>query len=237
MRHPLEQYERDRTALKHFLIGRRYTEALSALGIAERWHVGVRKDKVTPELHHQVWVVFNFLNTPIDGLTDDDEQSAIAALLDHDVVEDYPVTYEYLAQHGLRPRTISLVKGLTKVDGETQDEMLERLLGDWLLPILKGCDRDNNVMTMQGAFKLEKMKSYCKETREVILVLLKRAGRLYPEHNRSYVALAAGIKKQLRIYEGFIAALEEKEAEIAALKQQAEAMQLQLSAKGRLAAK
>jgi hypothetical protein len=209
MRSPQQaQYERDYTALKHYLIGRDYTEALRALGIAVRWHVGFRKDKVTPQLHHQVWVCFNFLNAPIKGLTPVLEQRALSALLCHDTVEDHPVTFADLRKKRLSKLTVELVKGLTKVEGETDEQFFERLLSHWLLPILKACDRDNNVMTMQGAFAIPKMKAYILETRKYILVLLKKAGNLYPEHHRAYSALAAGIKKQLRIYEGFIASAE-----------------------------
>ena len=101
MRSLQAQYERDFTALKHYLIGRDYTEALRAMGIAVRWHVGFRKDKVTPQLHHQVWVCFNFLNVPIKGLTLMMEERAISALLCHDTVEDHPITPRRPAQRWL----------------------------------------------------------------------------------------------------------------------------------------
>lgn len=211
MRTPQAQFERDRTALKHYLIGRDYTEALIALGIAERWHVGVRKDKVTPELHHQISACFNFLNTPIVGLTKHREQAGLAALLLHDVCEDYDVTEADLRKASISLFVIRLVKGMTKVPGETSEALIERLLEEWMLPILKGCDRDNNVLTMQGAFSLEKMKAYIEETKQLILPLLKKATRIYPAHTRPYAALATGIKKQLRIYEGFIAMLDNKD--------------------------
>lgn len=210
-RTPQAQYERDFTALKHYLIGRGYHEALKALGIAVRWHVGFRKDKVTPQLHHQVWVCFNFLNTPIPGLTRKQEERALSAILLHDVVEDHPVTYADLIEQAISEETVELVRGMTKVNGESDDEFFERLLKHWLLAIMKACDRDNNVMTMQGAFAIPKMKSYIKETRDYILVLLKKASNLFPDYHRSYSALATGIKKQLRIYEGFIAATEAAE--------------------------
>lgn len=212
MRQPQAQFERDRTALKHYMIGRGFSESLAALGIAERWHVGFRKDKVTPELHHQISGCFNFHNTPIKGLTKQLEQAAYTAFLLHDVLEDYDVTVADLKKAGISDFSISLVEALTKVKGETDEEFFERLLCHWLVPILKGCDRDNNVLTMQGAFTLPKMKAYIEETRKYILPLLKKAGRIFPAHTRSYSALASGIKKQLRIYEGFIAALEENEA-------------------------
>lgn len=224
MRTPQAQYERDFTALKHYLIGREYTEALRALGIAVRWHVGYRKDKVTPQLHHQVWVCFNFLNAPIKGLTPAMEERALSALLCHDTVEDHPVTLDDLRQAGLKPMTVGFVEGLTKVPGETDEGFFERLLAHWMLPILKACDRDNNVMTMQGAFAIPKMKAYIEETRKYILVLLKKASNLFPEHHRTYSALATGIKKQLRIYEGFIAAAEETEETLSGIDKQMAAL-------------
>lgn len=224
MRSPQAQYERDFTALKHYLIGREYTESLRALGIAVRWHVGFRKDKVTPQLHHQVWVCFNFLNAPIKGLTPALEQRALSALLCHDTVEDHPITFADLRKKRLSKLTVELIKGLTKVEGETDDQFFERLLSHWLLPILKACDRDNNVMTMQGAFAIPKMKAYIEETRKYILVLLKKASNLYPEHHRSYSALATGIKKQLRIYEGFITAAEATDQQLGNLQDRLDQM-------------
>lgn len=220
MRTPQAQYERDFTALKHYLIGRGYHEALKALGIAVRWHIGYRKDKVTPQLHHQVWVCFNFLNAPIPGLTRKQEERALAAILLHDVVEDHPVTYADLIAEAISEETVELVKGMTKVKDETDKEFFERLLKHWLLAIIKACDRDNNIMTMHGAFAIPKMKAYIKETRDYILLLLKKASNLYPEYHRTYSALATGIKKQLRIYEGFIAAAEASELQIASLQEQ-----------------
>jgi (p)ppGpp synthase/HD superfamily hydrolase len=237
MRTPQQaQYDRDRTTLKHYLIGRDYAEALGAMGLAEKWHIGFRKDNVTPELHHQISVCFNFLNTPIraTALSGVIEEAAISALILHDLPEDYPVTFDDLKRHSC-PLTQRLVKGLTKVNGETLDQFFDRLLDHWLLPILKACDRDNNVMTMQGAFTILKMKSYIRETRTHILALLKKASNIFPVHHRSYSALATGIKKQLRIYEGFIKALEEQTESHAQLVREHACMTAQLRVRSTLA--
>lgn len=207
MRTPKDQFERDRTALKHYLLGRDYFEALTAMGIADRFHVGFRKDKQTPELHHQIGVCFNFINAPIPGLTRELECHALAALLLHDTIEDYDVSLDML--HGIEDYTKRLIKALTKVKDETREQLHERLLSHWIVPILKACDRDNNVMTMQGAFSVEKMKAYIEETRTDILPVLKQACRMYPLYTKAYNSLSTGIKKMLRIYEGFIAVLQD----------------------------
>lgn len=47
------QFQREKTALKYFLIGRGFHLALKALGFVERYNVGLRKDGVTPSLHHE----------------------------------------------------------------------------------------------------------------------------------------------------------------------------------------
>lgn len=57
--------------------------------------------------------------------TDDLELMAIAVL--HDVVEDCDVTYDELRDIGMSERVITGVKGMTKVPGESFNDMLYRL--------------------------------------------------------------------------------------------------------------
>lgn len=56
-----------------------------------------------------------------------DEEFVCAALL-HDVVEDSPTTIEDLVNCGFSPKTIDAVVLLTKLDGETSIDALNRII-------------------------------------------------------------------------------------------------------------
>ena len=56
------QFNKDCAALKSYLLGRKFEKSLIALGIARSVHIGIRKDKVTPEFQHQISVCYNFHN-------------------------------------------------------------------------------------------------------------------------------------------------------------------------------
>ena len=196
------QFDKDRASLKYFLLGRNYHESLIALGIAASVHVGTRKDKVTPAFQHQVSVCFNFQNVPIDYLSSDDEQSGYTALLLHDTVEDTEITCEDLTKADISNKAIELIVGMTKTNMSTV-QYYENMLSHWMIPILKACDRDNNLMTMQGVFSPTKITAYLEETETYVLPMLKKSGYKYPQYHRSYKALASGLKKQIYIYKAF----------------------------------
>src|SRR5712675_628460 len=90
------QFEKDKTFLKAYLLGRNYYVALRALGYVERLTAGkLRKDGKMPEFHHMVRLSLTV--TQLKTLTSERdrihglslEEQAITALLLHDAMEDF----------------------------------------------------------------------------------------------------------------------------------------------------
>lgn len=73
-----------------------------------------------------------------------DEVSAATALL-HDVLEDTEVTAEDLAAAGIPKNVIQTVKALTRQDGETYFEYIERLKRDPIAVVVKKEDLKHNL--------------------------------------------------------------------------------------------
>lgn len=196
------QFEREKTALKYFLIGRGYKQAIKALGFAERLHVGMRKDGKTPEFHHQVRIALS-----VSQMRDllHEERSIVVSLL-HDVLEDYPVTREDLEREfgaevadsvwRMTKKTADLIKQKTTYMSE--------LALDPVSSIVKGCDRTDNLQTMIDVFSVEKMTSYAEEARSSILPMLKRASKFFPEQIHAYQAVTLTIKRQLQFIKNYI---------------------------------
>jgi len=78
--------------------------------------------------------------------TSDDELMAVAVL--HDVVEDCGVSFDDLRAFGMTERVISGVRALTRQNGETYDQFIERLAGNRDALLVKREDlRDNSDLT------------------------------------------------------------------------------------------
>jgi len=76
--------EKFHISLRYWLLGRNYNQALKALEYASQFHTGFRKDKITPEFHHQLYIA-SYVRTLINGIMFPQETLAAAFL--HDVCE------------------------------------------------------------------------------------------------------------------------------------------------------
>jgi len=186
------QFEKDYTALKHYLIGREHLSALRALGIAEQVHKGFRKDGKTPELHHQINICFTIIN--LRGVID--EGAALAVALLHDTIEDYdfPLDELKLAVGD------SVVEAAWRMDKRNGVDLSTCPV----CSIVKGADNCDNTLHMIDVFDLDKMRAYIKRTQSEILPMMKRASKLYPEQQLAYGGLAALLKKQLQLNQDYI---------------------------------
>ena len=78
--------------------------------------------------------------------TTDEELMAIAVL--HDVVVDGGVSFDDLTSMGMSPRVVEAVKALTRQNGETYEQFIERLSGRRDALLVKREDlRDNSDIT------------------------------------------------------------------------------------------
>jgi guanosine-3',5'-bis(diphosphate) 3'-pyrophosphohydrolase len=204
----LTNIEKVRIALRYFLIGKGFTQALKAFDYAERLHTGLRKDGVTPSFHHQISIA-NYLTTlPLDNTA---LETAIILAFLHDTPEDKGVSYEEIQTkfgddiaHG----SILLAK---KYRGN--DIPKEKYFGDLALhampALVKGADRMNNLSTMHGVFKIEKQQSYVDETIAYHLPMLKTARRNFPEYHMAFENVKIGILAWVNSTQNYLNAMKQ----------------------------
>ena len=198
----LVQFQKEKTALKYYLIGRNYHQALRALGFAERYHVGLRKDGKTPELHHQVQIALsvtqqkNVLN---------EEQCIVAALL-HDVQEDYQIPTDVLREEFGSYVADTVWRLTKKFAGTSKDKKayIEAIAGCADSSIVKGLDRLNNLQSMIGVFSISKMEDYANEASELFLPMLKKASKLFPAQQAAYHSISQQIKQIVRLVHAYV---------------------------------
>lgn len=190
--------DRLKTGLKFYMQGAGFTRGLKALGMAERYHVGLRKDGKTPELNHQINICLSI--TQLKGLTPFLEQRLLVAALLHDVREDYMVPHEEIVEK-FGEEAGQDVEALTKKFGDVhknKDDYISTL-SQLLVPSLaKGVDRNDNLESMVGVFKIAKMEQYADEAEKLFLPMLKKASKLYPEYALTYQSIIERMKRNIK---------------------------------------
>ena len=171
------------------LAGAGMNRALDALALAETHHTGRRRNGDT-EISHPVAVASMALRLLAAGRPHDPaflEDAVITALL-HDIREDHGLDDAVLrASFGTRPA--DAVALLTKTCPATAGHPGGAFAAPAACPIaalVKGCDRADNLATMDGAFSPGKRHAYAAETRDEILPMLACAGRSFPDHRRHF---------------------------------------------------
>jgi (p)ppGpp synthase/HD superfamily hydrolase len=191
-------------AVRHQLSGARMFSALRALDFAQRYHVNVRKDGVTPEFAHQTSIA-SYILTLAPHLLDVEGTLATAWL--HDLVEDYDVGLVEISNLFGVPVGAS-VHAMSKVIAGVRrpvQEVVEEQGNDPRASIVKGADRINNQQTMPGVFTLPKIEAYIAETREQILPMLKFARRRFPEQTQAYENSKLILVSQIELLEAALA--------------------------------
>lgn len=192
------RYRKQRTALRHLLLGRGWYGACRALEMAAGYHTGMRKDGTTPEFSHQVaialwvWTLEPQLLHP--------EETVSAALL-HDVCEDYDVGFEEI-EVGFGPLVAGAVRALTKEHRGVKfgaEQVDDAIAEDPIASIVKPGDRIHNHDSMVGVFGPEKIASYVAETESHILPTLKRARRRFPVQEQAYQNAKLTLEAQVRL--------------------------------------
>lgn len=186
------QFEREKSALKFYYIGKGFHKALKALGFAERHHNGLRKDKLTPEFHHQIQICLMIVELK-DVMY---EERLHVAMLLHDTQEDYQISSEEIQTH-IGHIAAEDVWLLTKKFGnmvKDTDQIFEDMALNPVASLGKGIDRLHNMKTMIGVFQPVKILAYCKEAKTKILPMLKKASKLFPEQQSAYHIVSEQIK-------------------------------------------
>lgn len=187
-----------KVAVRYWLQGRNYHKALEAMEYAGSFHVGTRKDGITPEFHHQISIVM-YLRTLPPLLYP--EESIIVAFL-HDVVEDYAASMMEIGDR-FGERVHRAVSRLSKNENgikKSLPDLFHLVAEDPVASIVKAADRIHNQQTL-GSFSPEKQEKYILETREYILPMVKKARRLFPQQEPAYMNAKHYLFSQIQLLE------------------------------------
>jgi (p)ppGpp synthase/HD superfamily hydrolase len=181
----MASYEMRKAALRNFLAGRNYHNAVRAMTFAELYHKGLRKDGVTPEFMHQVIVTHHVLT--LEAWLIHKEDTIVSAIL-HDVPEDYGVEFEDITRR-FGPLVGQAVKRMTKKKNgvaRSTEEYYDGMSEDPIASIGKGADRAHNFQSMIGVFSPEKQVAYIEEAETYLIPMMKKAMRRFPEQEMAY---------------------------------------------------
>lgn len=182
----LEAFRKERIALRSWLLGRGWHSTVEAMTLVEKHSRGnTRKDGVTPEFAHQVQTTL-YVTTLAPHLRHPEATATTMVL--HDLGEDYDYPFELLrSQFGdqVADSTWRMTKVYQGVK-RGEDDVFARLAEDPISSVNKGADRIHNMSTMVGVFSEEKILSYIEETERLILPMLKKARRNFPDQDGTY---------------------------------------------------
>lgn len=197
-----QDYIKQKMAIRYWLLGKGWANAVKAMDFAEKLHTGTRKDG-QPEFSHQVSQA-NYARTLCDSMLYPEETICVIFL--HDTVEDYGVTEKQLTElfgERVAKATIRMSKVVNGV--KTPNDIYYKGMTE--CPIAsgaKGCDRVHNLMTMVGGFKPEKQSSYIDETMDFVVPMLKEARRTFPEQEPLYENIKFVMTNQIILYRAML---------------------------------
>lgn len=199
----VERFEKQRIALRYWLLGAGYTTALDALEFAAGFHRNTRKDGRTPEFAHQV-AIAHHVRTLLPHL--EDPETALCAALLHDVREDYDVDHETIL-HRFGSATATSVDALTKEFRgvkRPEAEVFSAIAADPSASVVKPADRANNQLTALGVLSIEKLESYITETLTWFFPTLRDARRAHPRQEAAYENLKLMLESQVEALDAFV---------------------------------
>ncbi len=197
-------FKKRKLVLYQQLQGAGYFDALAAYEFAGRYHVGTRKDGVTPEFQHQIEIGLFAMLLP--DLQHREETLCTIAL--HDTREDFGVSDGEIRDIFTSPTRQEIVG--TSVDAMTKkyrgvvrpaEEVFGLIAANAVASVAKGCDRQHNFLSMVGVFTPEKQRDYIGEGRTRFLPMLKEAKRRFPHQTRAYELLKFNLVSQMDLIE------------------------------------
>jgi len=160
---------------------REVNEVRRAYELARQAHAGQTRDEGSPYIVHPVRVALSL----VDELALFSPKLICSALL-HDVIEDSDVTREDLARM-FDDSIAEIVWLLTKLEEVSLRDYLARIeaAAHTGAPIVKLCDRLDNLRSVIDTPRLEKKRRYIRTTEEFYLPLASRTNRyLHDELSR-----------------------------------------------------
>lgn len=189
----MTDFEKLRVSLRYFLLGREYYMAADALEFGAQYHVGTRKDGVTPEFQHQIEIA-HYIRTLLPSLMFPED--TIAAVLLHDVSEDYGISNAIIAN-----RFGTKVARATFLMDKHSNANFSAIGEDPIASVAKGGDRCHNLQTMIGVFTSAKQRQYVDEAKTKFMPMLKEARRLFPKQELAYENIKHVMSSQLELLE------------------------------------
>lgn len=153
----------------------------SAYTVAESAHKGQTRDEGTPYIIHPLRVAISL----VDELDIHSPDLVCAALL-HDVIEDSPTTREEIAE-SFGEEVAHIVWLLTKFEDVSLADYLSAIedAAETGAPVVKLCDRLDNLRSLAHSPKLEKKYRYIRTTEFFYLPMASRTNAyLHEEINR-----------------------------------------------------
>lgn len=190
---PQTEYKKQIATMRSWMDGKSFHLALKAFEFAQKYHKGIRKDGVSPEFSHQMFIA-NYAMSILPGLMFKEE--TLAAIFLHDICEDYDVSIEQI-EDMFGKDIAEAVRLLTKktpgkaIPSAEKEERAriyyEQLATNPIASIAKGLDRAHNILTMKSAgWTINKQKEYLEEAINLALPMLKTARRTFTEQRLAY---------------------------------------------------
>ena len=193
-----ENYEKQKIALRYWLLGKGYFKAVEAMAFAEKFHNGKRKNG-DHEFSHQVSQA-SLARTLVHHFNFKEEVFIVIFL--HDICEDKGISYEEIERR-FGSRVVKAIKLITKeyqgvkVPNEAYYEAMSECE---ITSVCKGFDRVHNLMSMLNGFKPEKQVSYIQETMDFTIPMLKAAKRNFPHQEGVYENIKFIMTNQIQLY-------------------------------------
>lgn len=201
---PTIAYEKQRVAIRYWLLGAGYLKAVEAMEFGESHHTGRRKGG-QPEFSHQV-AIASWVRTLHGGLLHP-EASIVVAFL-HDVSEDAGVSDAEIRERWGDP-VADAVAAMTKESRGVRrpdQAVFDQIAADPIASIVKPGDRIHNLSTLLGAFTPEKIAAYLGETEEFVLPMIKVARRRFPAQEPVYENAKLMLRSQVELLTAVLAA-------------------------------
>jgi (p)ppGpp synthase/HD superfamily hydrolase len=181
----MSEFAKREISLRYWLQGAEFYHALEAMAFAKDYHIGTRKDGITPEFDHQV-SIGHYIRSLHTGIMYPED--TIATVFLHDVREDHGVSSDEIESR-FGSRVSNAVDAMTKEFRgirRPEIEVFEKISKDPCASVAKGGDRIHNFSSMVGVFSIPKQKEYIQEGKDYFLPMLKTSRRLFVRQEPVY---------------------------------------------------
>ena len=174
------------TYIKGMAQGLHWTNTLHALYVARKAHEDQKRNNGEPYIVHPLTVAGHAIALNLR------EDELIATALLHDWVEDCNGDLSVLQCSEQVKKSIKLVTHIKDPQLSREQDLAVYYQGikeDRVASLVKLLDRANNVSTMAGTFKEQRLDRYIDETRNYVLPLYRHAKDAWPEYGDALFAL------------------------------------------------